>query len=189
MAAGICRPLGRRNQGAEYLEGGIDTGSITSGDEVEQEPSEERQTQTGPGALSAMIAEPGEAEGDDPIDPIVNEAGQQRIERPLAPARARVALKEEALRGPEARIAEALPHRNHRLFGLRVKAGQEAALLRLHLVNDGGEHALTRAEVVDEHPVTCADGGRDVAQRPIADPARLKIRHDGRQQRLLSHGR
>ena len=120
-------------------------------------------------------------------EPVVDGARQHPGEWLLAVQRAGVALEEQALCGPQGRIADPLPHHADDVAQLPVGRLQESLLVLLDGFDDGGHQPLSGAEVVDQHPVAGAHSGGDVAQRAVAQALAGEVVDDGSQQVLTLH--
>ena len=177
----------RGRQRPELTERGVNALAVRRTDKIEQESPEDCKTEACAGARRPRVGITSRA-GSRPVQPVIDEAGQQRGEWRLAPARPGVALEEQALGRPQARIAQPRPQRVDGVTGRRVESGEELVVGRLDGSNHLGEQSLPRPEVVDEHPMAGASRGGDIAQRAITDAVALERVNDSRQEVLPCHG-
>ena len=176
-----------RLEDAVLLESRIHTFAILGAHEIEQQTAKERQREAHSRPRPRIGRVTGLTKGDDSIEPLVNQSGQEGGIGFLPSAGAGIALEEQPLRRPQLWIAEPLPHGQGHLLGWGVERLEETTLILFDTAHDVGEEAVARTEVVDEHAVARPDYGRDVAQGSVANPAALELGHDRVEELLPSH--
>jgi hypothetical protein len=166
----------------EALKGGVDRHAVVGGQQIEQQSADDGYTQ--PRLCARRVWAQPEARGvvGGRGDPGIDDVLEQPRGARLTLQGLRVQLEEEALVGPQARVGQPAPHGAHgiRLRDARVaqQLGHERALGVLDRAHDRHQQAFARSEVIDEHAVAGADGGRQLAQAETANAVLGDVGHD-----------
>ena len=141
-------------QSRERLSGRIDTGLVASGDQIQQQAANHGEPESCRGGLGKTFGEG---------QPIVDRSRNHPVEWLFPVGRSCVALEEEALEGAQFWPANVGPHRGEVIGGIRRQIGQDCHLASLDFLDDRDQHLFSRAEVMQQHSMTCADRGGYVA--------------------------
>ena len=157
------------------VEGVVGGTRVASRHDVEQQAADDGDAEAHIGRVDGDTT--GRGELDRVVDPRL-----RHVDRLASGERVRLAgeLEEQADERPHGRIRDPAPGRSGQIRCVPV-GSHELALAALHLVHDRRHQPGARTEVVQQHAVARAGGGRDVAQAAVAKATRSDLVDDRNQ--------